>query len=641
MSGPTEHAGRGVGASGGRRTRPWAELRGTSDEANALARLLREWLDRAGLRLDDLLRELKAEHFERQTIPSRSTVADRLAGVNPRWDFVEAVADVCSRNKAERDRLTERARPLYDAAERARRAGRRGGRPASPPEAVTGPGHGGAEATAELVAAQQHSLALSDQLLRALQRTAELEKARNDANQMVLILLALVDKLHRDIATLTAERDRTMSRLPGLVMLDEVQDRLRHSEAQRVQAETELSRARAEREKADRLAEQSAEQVRRLSEELARLRRGDDDGSAAGEDAVPEPDALVPSPVPGLVQDDIDAALTKAAHILDNGAERLEQLAEELQDESAGLSGPDNPLTSGARPDNRPDNPPDHASDDGPEYVPGHGSDHGPDYGSDISVVVDYADNRAVAQLVDKVRWAQASGRDDGLIDLLCLAGRDWPAGRLLAALKRLRRLSAGPEVARVFREFGERRPTHGLVSALPLLPRDDVRAVIAAMGAGRPARPFLHAVERLRAVGLSDFAGQALLAAGRLRPLDKLPLVLPPLRGGREADTVLILHGVCARPPEEREAAVSALAEVGMREEAGFLRVAAAGSGSTSSWFDPTVRARREPEPQEPERRTSTTLTTRIRINIPGSRPIPPVVVRGPQVPSDRAPQD
>ncbi|MGG8406080.1 hypothetical protein ACM614_05415, partial [Streptomyces sp. 12297] len=34
---------------------------------------------------------------------------------------------------------------------------------------------------------------------------------------------------------------------------------------------------------------------------------------------------------------------------------------------------------------------------------------------------------------------------------------------------------------------------------------------------------------------------------------------------------------------------------------------------------------------PESDEPRTETTLTTRIRINIPGSRPIPPVVVRKP----------
>src|SRR6187200_1695747 len=33
----------------------------------------------------------------------------------------------------------------------------------------------------------------------------------------------------------------------------------------------------------------------------------------------------------------------------------------------------------------------------------------------------------------------------------------------------------------------------------------------------------------------------------------------------------------------------------------------------------------------QSEDRKTETTLTTRIRINIPGSRPIPPVVVRTP----------
>ncbi|MFD5647578.1 hypothetical protein ACFWIP_38860, partial [Streptomyces anulatus] len=41
-------------------------------------------------------------------------------------------------------------------------------------------------------------------------------------------------------------------------------------------------------------------------------------------------------------------------------------------------------------------------------------------------------------------------------------------------------------------------------------------------------------------------------------------------------------------------------------------------------------------PRPEEPK--TETTLTTRIRINIPGSRPIPPVVMRTPMAESDIA---
>ncbi|NEB78703.1 hypothetical protein G3I40_26245, partial [Streptomyces sp. SID14478] len=38
---------------------------------------------------------------------------------------------------------------------------------------------------------------------------------------------------------------------------------------------------------------------------------------------------------------------------------------------------------------------------------------------------------------------------------------------------------------------------------------------------------------------------------------------------------------------------------------------------------------------------KTETTLTTRIRINIPGSRPIPPVVMRTPMSDVDGGPQD
>ncbi|WP_202425366.1 hypothetical protein [Streptomyces sp. HUCO-GS316] len=46
-------------------------------------------------------------------------------------------------------------------------------------------------------------------------------------------------------------------------------------------------------------------------------------------------------------------------------------------------------------------------------------------------------------------------------------------------------------------------------------------------------------------------------------------------------------------------------------------------------------------PAAQPEERKTETTLTTRIRINIPGSRPIPPVVVRKPVVEADVSADD
>ncbi|MFH8630986.1 hypothetical protein ACH4CC_14075 [Streptomyces lydicus] len=71
-------------------------------------------------------------------------------------------------------------------------------------------------------------------------------------SRTVLILLAMVDTLRRDIGTLTAERERVRAARKDQELL-RVRERLQRSEAQRSTAESELTQARAEREKADRL----------------------------------------------------------------------------------------------------------------------------------------------------------------------------------------------------------------------------------------------------------------------------------------------------------------------------------------------------------------------------------------------------
>lgn len=62
-----------------------------------------------------------------------------------------------------------------------------------------------------------------------------------------------------------------------------------------------------------------------------------------------------------------------------------------------------------------------------------------------------------------------------------------------------------------------------------------------------------------------------------------------------------------------------------------------AGGAGKADQGADPGTGGR--PKPDEP--RTETTLTTRIRINIPGSRPIPPVVMRTPVSEEEREERD
>ncbi|MFF5533007.1 FxSxx-COOH system tetratricopeptide repeat protein [Streptomyces cinerochromogenes] len=346
---------------GRRRTRPWGPLKGPDQQADALAQLLRDWLDGANLRVDDLRKRLTPEHFTTGRVPSRTTVADRLAGVGLDNDFVEAVADVCSADAAGRQRLLEQARAV-----------RSGQVPRQQPRRQPAPAGDGGIA-GELIVVQRHSLAVSDKLLRAMERVAELERERNNANQMVLLLLAMVDKLQRDIETLTSEQDR----LRGDVtqpLVQEVHERLERSEEQRRKAEHELDRARDERRRADRLAEEAADQVRALTAELELLRR-----HAAAAQGGPLP--VVVAPEPGgherLDADagDIDQALAKAALYLDGGADRLDRLADELRLDSA------TDTTTGSPADISADipsyNPADNAADNSP--ASGDAADNPPD----------------------------------------------------------------------------------------------------------------------------------------------------------------------------------------------------------------------------------------------------------------------
>ncbi|WP_148085239.1 hypothetical protein, partial [Streptomyces sp. 2132.2] len=146
---------------------------------------MRTWLDERDLLLVDVVSALRPEHFISGKVPSKSTVAVRLAGVGLNPDFIEAIADVCSKDEAERKHRMKQVHALRQKATQ------------------DGPDRGAGTAevglAAELVVVQKRSLDVSDKLLRALERVQELERERNDANHMVLLLLAMVDKLQRDI----------------------------------------------------------------------------------------------------------------------------------------------------------------------------------------------------------------------------------------------------------------------------------------------------------------------------------------------------------------------------------------------------------------------------------------------------------
>lgn len=328
-----------------RRTRPWGPLKG-SPRSNAIAELLREWLDAADLTIDDLRAQLTPEHFANGSVPGRSAIAERFAGVAVKPDFIEAVADVCSADAAGQQVLLAQVRALKVQDTTGADPG-----PAvpAPDQASTTPPND------ELVGMYGRSLLVQERLLRAFERTVELERERTVTNRMVWVLLSMVDKLKRDVETLSGERDRLRARADRPRLIEKVRERLARSETQRKSAEAELKRAEDARRRADRLAEEAAEQFRVLSEEFERLRQ-------AGQ---PDNTLQVPALDAGRAHregaeaeaDDFDDALAKAAQHLDEGDQRLDHLAHELDQDKA-PDNPDTPVSATTQPSDA-----DHAAD--------------------------------------------------------------------------------------------------------------------------------------------------------------------------------------------------------------------------------------------------------------------------------------
>ncbi|MFJ8062928.1 hypothetical protein [Streptomyces sp. NPDC096142] len=481
--------------------------------------MLRQWLDNSGLRVDDIRSKLTPDHFTDGRVPGRSALSDRLAGMALRQDFIEAVADICSSSDAAQQQLLDEVRAARQHVQT------RGASPwaSKVPEA-------------QLVIVQQRSLEISDRLLRALERQQQLERERNDANQMVLILLTMVDKLQRDITTLNRERDRLRVSSSAEEHLKQVYERLARSEQQAATAATKLAKAKDERQKADQLAEEAAEQVRLLTEELEELRGEGPDATATAEAETTVPAVQEPLDVEA---DDIDLALSKAARHLDDRADRLDQLASELRLDNL----PDISLTSIDAPDNSQMSEP-NAVDLTPEH------------------------------LADQVRLLIAEDEPaDNVESLLHLAGQALPVTQALRTAVLLRDVNLPDEAAQLLHTaVSEAQPfempalistlrTGGQASELYLLlnhvtrhwpPSDlaevigslreeaqdsDAYQVLSAVGRGCP---LVELVKVLEHVSDPD-VDWVIEAACQDRPLDELPALVEVLRRDRRAQAIKV----------------------------------------------------------------------------------------------------
>ncbi|MFF7780495.1 hypothetical protein ACFZCG_39575 [Streptomyces tanashiensis] len=457
-----------------------------------MAQLLRRWLDEAGgLRVDDVLARLTPEQFDNGQVPSRTTVSERLAGVGLRQDFLHAIARICSADE-------EASLDLLDQVRVARQQARLSAEERAAART---------SAQAALILSQQREIEVSDKLVRAMERAAELERERNDANQLVLVLMTMTEKLERGRQSLLRERDR----LHGEAELRRVREQLERSEQQRSTAEAELEQARAERRRADELAEEAQARVRVLTEELEFLR-----GVGNGDGFVP------PTAQPLLLSDleseadDIDVALGKAARVRDGRAERLDRHSAEMRRDND----PDNPLTFGDGPDN-----------------PGAGS---------------AGAGRASVRVVEAARRFQGQdGAAGALEDLLRRAGMSLSAADLLSATSLLREAGMAAEARQLlFHGIGNAQP-HGvpaLFAGLRAHSRDtDLYLLLSRIAREWPSSEIVEAVARLRAAVQDADAYQVLSATGRDCPTEVLMGVLDLVQ---DSDKAWVIDTACRERP-------------------------------------------------------------------------------------------
>ncbi|MGW7645485.1 hypothetical protein [Streptomyces bobili] len=126
----------------------------------------------------------------------------------------------------------------------------------------------------ELAAAQARQTETYDRLTRALEQQAEVERAKNNSDKLVMVLLNMIRQLDRRVADLVQERDYLRTR-PGSEALEDAERKLARAEEQEKRAHAELQRAEEKQRQAEELQARVQDQLRQLTDELDRLRAGD------------------------------------------------------------------------------------------------------------------------------------------------------------------------------------------------------------------------------------------------------------------------------------------------------------------------------------------------------------------------------
>ncbi|MFJ9528083.1 hypothetical protein [Streptomyces cyaneofuscatus] len=305
--------------------RPWGPIRAENPAARKLAETLRRHVDDSGKTLAVLSGEISM---------SKAQTGVYLAGKVPTQAFIAALIRATIRPEL-RERRQEEALALRE------QAMRPAPRTTTGAPVVAGPGAGYA---VELAPAQARQIETYDRLTRALEQRAEVERAKNNSDKLVMVLLNMIHQLDRRVTDLAKERDQLLAR-PRSEALEDAERKLARAEEQEQRARAELRRAEEKQRQAEDLEARVTDQLRQLTDELDRLRASDttsplDTLPALADEAEAGPVSADP------VGDDIDAALARATAVNDEDNTTLNRLTSQLNEPTADVvqdNPPDNP----------------------------------------------------------------------------------------------------------------------------------------------------------------------------------------------------------------------------------------------------------------------------------------------------------
>lgn len=301
--------------------RPWAEVRGASQEINNLALLLRKWIDKAELAVVDLIAKLTPDHFSSGKIPGRAKVYALLKGIDLETElgleFAEAVVDLCEAPSDQRaERLIE-ARDHWNIAQH--------------------PGPAGTESgLRELVVTQRKLIEKQEQLDRLRQAFHDSQNVRRQAQAVIMLLMVMVDRSQQAVDAWQRECDQLGNLLTSgtAEQLRAAQSRLVAAKRHESQAQTLLPRAQQDSRIARQVADRALRLIRQMSDTINELQQPAPDPSESGttQEAVLSTALAVSGPTagPGGFMVDADATLRSMRNLLDRGEAVLEEAAEQV-----------------------------------------------------------------------------------------------------------------------------------------------------------------------------------------------------------------------------------------------------------------------------------------------------------------------